>query len=622
MKFVHKIVIAASLILMLSLACLSGYQYFQVKQQIYQQVTVSVDELASSMGNNIEAVMAEKKNITEYAASLLGADLSDEHFFEILTLPVIKQHFIISGMGLENGHFAVNDPKWEPDASYDPRKRSWYLEAKRQGGFVFTAPYEDAVSGEILVSAAMPLYATGEFKGALFTDISLKGLADISNRANLFGAGYAFIVSNNGEFIAYPDSSKNGRPMSEVFGNSVDVSMASTHLDIDGTVHSVIFKPLSGLDWSLGIILDESVMFAAADELRRDAIWYSILSLVIAILLLGAIIGQLMKPLHTLNEAMRDVASGEGDLTRRMNTNSDVEFATLAGNFNNFVIKLQDLIHQVKSIGVEVSQGTQATARGASEAFEAMGQQTQELEQLATAMHEMSVTASDVANNAQSAANAVKQADNAVSEGVTAVVQTTESIEHLSTQIDDAANAVKELEADTVSIESILGVINAIAGQTNLLALNAAIEAARAGESGRGFAVVADEVRTLAARTQESTSEIKQKIEKLQAGVATVVSVMDDSRQTTVITVEKAQVASETLNKIRNSIEEITDMNLQIASAAEEQSQVAEEMNRNTSNIRDLSVLVAKNSEQTNEAMSKQLEQVKRQEQLLNQFIV
>ncbi|MBL4815524.1 MAG: methyl-accepting chemotaxis protein, partial [Shewanella sp.] len=477
-------------------------------------------------------------------------------------------------------------------------------------------------SGEILVSGAMPLSENGEFKGALFTDISLKSLADISNQANLFGAGYAFIVGKQGEFIAYPDSSKNGRPMSQVFGSQLDVSIASSQLDIDGKMHSVIFRPLSGLDWSLGIVLDEGVMFAAADDLRRDAVLYSLLALVLAILIMSGIIRQLMKPLDILNEAMRDVSTGEGDLTRRLSTDSDVEFATLAGNFNNFVVKLQDLIQQVKSIGIEISQGTQATARGASEAFEAMGQQTQEVEQLATAMHEMSVTAADVANNAQSAAYAVQQADNAVSEGVAAVVQTTESIELLSAQIDDASKAVKELEADTVSIESILGVINAIAGQTNLLALNAAIEAARAGESGRGFAVVADEVRTLAARTQQSTSEIKEKIEKLQVGVATVVSVMDDSRQTTVTTVEKAQVANETLVKIRSSIEEITDMNLQIASAAEEQSQVAEEMNRNTSNIRDLSMQVANNSEQANEAMSKQLEQVKRQEQLLNQFIV
>lgn len=223
---------------------------------------------------------------------------------------------------------------------------------------------------------------------------------------------------------------------------------------------------------------------------------------------------------------------------------------------------------------------------GASSATKAMGLQTQEVEMLATAMHEMAMTASEVAQNAQGAATAVQEADNAVTDGTKAVLETTESIEHLSVQIEKAVVAVKELEADTVSIESILSVINEIAGQTNLLALNAAIEAARAGESGRGFAVVADEVRSLAARTQESTSEIKEKIEKLQSGVACVVSVMAESRNTTVTTVEKAKTANDTLNDIRRSIEEITDMNLQIAGAAKEQSHVAEEMNKNTTNIR------------------------------------
>lgn len=181
---------------------------------------------------------------------------------------------------------------------------------------------------------------------------------------------------------------------------------------------------------------------------------------------------------------------------------------------------------------------------------------------------------------------------------------------------------MRQLENDTASIESILGVINEIAGQTNLLALNAAIEAARAGESGRGFAVVADEVRSLAARTQESTSEIRDNIERLQQGVADVVSVMDSSKNTAESTVEKAHLASQTNEQVRSSIRQITDMNLQIASAAEEQSQVAEEMNKNTSAIRDLSQQVTDNANRTDAAMKSQLQLVANQEALLNQFIV
>ncbi|PKH58422.1 chemotaxis protein [Shewanella sp. Choline-02u-19] len=621
MKFVHKIVISASLILLLSLGSLSSYQYFQVKQQINDQVSLSVAELVDSMKNNIEAVMAEKADLTRFAASLFESDLSDEHFQQVLGQPVIKQHFILAGMGLESGHFIGNEASWQPQ-NYDPRKRMWYQEAKQKGRQLFTEPYADASTGEILVSVAAPLFKNGQFEGAMFADISLKALADISNKANLFGAGYAFIVGNNGDFIAYPDASMNGRPMSQVFGEQLDVTQKTSHINIDGKIHTVIFNPLSGLDWSLGIVLDEQVIYAAADKLRGDAIFYSLLALVVATLLMAGLIRHLMKPLGILNEAMKGVASGEGDLTRRLSTESDVEFASLASSFNSFVIKLQDLIQQVKVIGGEVAIGTEMTAEGAKSASRAMGQQTQEIEQLATAMHEMAVTASEVAGNAQSAASAVQQADAAVNDGAAAVNQTTDSIDHLSEQIMQASEAVKELEADTVSIESILGVINEIAGQTNLLALNAAIEAARAGESGRGFAVVADEVRNLAARTQESTSEIKDKIEKLQSGVATVVNVMDESRGTTQTTVEKALMANDTLKEIRKSIQDITDMNLQIASAAEEQSQVAEEMNKNTSNIKDLTMEVADNATQANAAMVTQMKQVKQQEALLNQFIV
>lgn len=215
-----------------------------------------------------------------------------------------------------------------------------------------------------------------------------------------------------------------------------------------------------------------------------------------------------------------------------------------------------------------------------------------------------------------------KRADSAVSRGVEAVGNTVESISQLSEHIDLAVVKVQELEGDTASIESILGVINEIAGQTNLLALNAAIEAARAGESGRGFAVVADEVRSLAARTQDSTSEIRDKIEKLQEGVSAVVSVMADSKKTTETTVERAETANQTNAEVRENIRKITDMNLQIASAAEEQSLVAEEMNRNTSNISSLSQQVKESAAQAADAMTNQVGQVREHERLLNQFIV
>jgi methyl-accepting chemotaxis protein len=622
MKFAHKIVAAASLILMLSLGLLSSYQYIQVKAEIDELVNASANELVTSLSNNISAVMETKADLTAYAISMIGNDLSDAHIVEVLSKPILKKHFLLAGIGLDDsGHYIGNDPTWTPGASYDPRQRSWYKDAKSQDRLLFTAPYADAATGEILVSAAAPLKVGGQFVGALFTDVSLQGLAKISNSAELFGAGFAFIVDKSGNFIAHPDAKLNGKPMANEFGNSLTTQNMS-HTAIDGAQHLMLFQPLEGLDWHLGVALNEDIIFAPAHKLRRDAILYSILAVIIAVLSLGAIIKQLMMPLKILNDAMKDVATGEGDLTRRLNTNTDAEFASLARSFNNFAEKLQLMINDVKVIGTSMMLSTEQTAQGASIATGAMEKQNEEVEQLATAMNEMASTASEVANNAQTAASAVQQADEAVIQGVDAINETTEIISQLSGQIDDAVLAVQELETDTASIESILGVITGIAEQTNLLALNAAIEAARAGEMGRGFAVVADEVRSLAARTQESTSEIRDKIEKLQSGVSAVVSVMDNSKQTTTATVKKSQQANETNEQISNSIRQITDMNLQIASAAEEQSQVAEEMNRNTSNIRDLSQQVMDNANQTNQAMKKQVTQVGDQEKLLGQFIV
>ncbi|WP_085300074.1 methyl-accepting chemotaxis protein [Cognaticolwellia mytili] len=621
MKFLHKIIITVSIILTLSLGLLSANIYLQVKAEIDQQVSDSVNELTSSMSNHVEEVLSSKANLTAYATSLLAEDFSDESFLNSFGQPMIMEQFELAGIGREDGSWIGNNPNWQPP-NFVPSARGWYKQAKSEDKLVFTLPYADASTGEILISIAAPLKKGNQFFGAIFTDVSLKDLASISNSANLFGAGYAFIVSNDGNFVAHPNAELNGKPMAELFNTTVNITNQPIEMEVSGKQSTVVFRTLPDYGWAMGVVLDNEIINQPITSLRNQAITYSLIAIILALFIMQAVLNHLMKPLDTFNQAMESIACGEGDLTQRLNTKLEPEFAQIAKSFNQFSIRIQELIKQVKTTSSSIMAESTQVATGAGDSAKSMEQQNQEVVQLATAMTEMAQTAAEVANNAQSAAKIVQDVDEAVIQGVEAVGHTVSSITDLSVQIDQAVNVVRELENDTVSIESILSVITEIAGQTNLLALNAAIEAARAGETGRGFAVVADEVRGLAARTQNATSEIKEKIEKLQSGVAAVVSVMDSSKVTTETTVDKANLANEANSQIRDNVSQIIDMNLQIASAAEEQSVVAEEMSKNTSNINDLSEGVLRVATETNAAMKIQVDDITNQEELLNQFKV
>ncbi|WP_457441096.1 methyl-accepting chemotaxis protein [Pseudomonas sp. TE3786] len=251
-----------------------------------------------------------------------------------------------------------------------------------------------------------------------------------------------------------------------------------------------------------------------------------------------------------------------------------------------------------------------------------MQQQYREVDQVATAFQEMSATAQDVAHNAAQAAEAARSADDASREGLGVIDQTTSAIELLANEMNVAMEEVEGLASSSQQIGSVLEVIRSIAEQTNLLALNAAIEAARAGEAGRGFAVVADEVRNLAKRTQDSVEEIRQVIEGLQNGTREVVSSMGSSHRQAQASVQQVELAVSALQRISNAVGVITDMNLQIASAAEEQSSVAEEINRNVASIRDVTESISAQADESAQVSQSLNRLANHQQALMDQFRV
>ncbi|HIF5941542.1 TPA: methyl-accepting chemotaxis protein [Vibrio parahaemolyticus] len=623
MKFRHKVVTASSILLLITVSLLSTQQVMTIRSQTQEHINSSVKEILTSVSNTVQSEMNAKKDLAHSITEIIELSPNDRTYVkDILEKPTPKSSFLAIGFGYESNGFVIeNDDGWDAGPDYDPRQRPWFIAAKNKGDLVVTDPYVDASSKNVIISVGTPVKQNGQFLAGMFYDLELTTLSDLVNQVNLFDTGYLFLVTDDGTTIAHPQSKYNGEKLNSYLPQ-VDLNKATQHIEVDNNPYMVSLTHIPSENWYVGAIIDETAAYSVVGELRNSAIIYSIIAVLASVIALTLLIRTLMRPLDTLNTAIKDVASGKGDLTQRLETDTDQEFSELAKNFNTFMENLQQQIIESKSISDQILTGTQITAEGARDSASAIQTQLQELEQLATAMHEMSVTATEVANNAQGAASAAKEADQATIEGSSVVSESTQTINMLSDSIDLAVEEVQVLESATANIETILKVINDIADQTNLLALNAAIEAARAGESGRGFAVVADEVRTLAQRTQESTTEIRSMIEQLQSGASSVASAMHQSKGSAVEAVEKADLANDALQRIRDAIQRISDMNLQIASAAEEQSLVAEEINNNTVNIKDLSTQVADSANRTNEAMQSQHDNVRKQDEILNRFTV
>lgn len=338
-----------------------------------------------------------------------------------------------------------------------------------------------------------------------------------------------------------------------------------------------------------GIEAQVAVVEAKVQE-RMEGVVLSIVGIAAVVLLVIAAAGLLLanailRPLHLMKANLDDIAAGEGDLTRRLTITSQDELGELAGSFNRFVDKIHGLVRQITEMTSQLTGLVNQVSDQAQRSDQAMERQRHETDQVATAINEMSAAAQEVAKSAQNAAVAAQQTDE---EGQAAKRVVAGSIVKIHALVDDIRSSgvsLDSLQKDVSSIVSVLGVIRSIAEQTNLLALNAAIEAARAGEAGRGFAVVADEVRALASRTQISTQEIQGMIDRLQAGTQLAVEAMRRSSEAGDGTSAQANEAGASLDTMAQLIATINSMNAQIASAAEEQTAVAEEINRSVHQI-------------------------------------
>ncbi|MGF1695652.1 methyl-accepting chemotaxis protein [Vibrio lamellibrachiae] len=351
--------------------------------------------------------------------------------------------------------------------------------------------------------------------------------------------------------------------------------------------------------------MDNSANTALNDSLMAIVLFCIFIAVLVAVFAIF-VTRSILHPIDVLDKSIGSFASGDADLTARMEAFKIPEFANLSKNFNIFVESLQNIIRNVSDVGQQVVSETNDMSGRAAMVDELASGQREETEQVATAMTEMTTTAGEISNNASHAAGSANEAEEHAKEAQKIVNSAANSVRELAQEVSEASDVISQLESDVKNISSSLEVIQDIAEQTNLLALNAAIEAARAGEQGRGFAVVADEVRKLASRTQESTGEIHAMIEQLKSASDDAVKAMDSSQARGDSTVKEANAAAEALVKIQESISTIMDMNSLIATATEEQSIVGQEISQRIVVISDQSSQSADLANQ-NRAGSQQL---------------
>ncbi|EJZ59647.1 Methyl-accepting chemotaxis protein [Pseudomonas fluorescens R124] len=524
---------------------------------------------------------------------------------------------------------------------------SWYTCPRDNKRTCLLDPYADTVGNKemLMTTISVPLIVDGKAIGVVGVDIALDALqaAALDSQRDLFnGAGHMLIVSGSGVLGAdSSDAKKVGKQISETLGaEGKDVlqlvsSGTPKILEQGDLIRAVYPVDPIGNSRAWGVVIDLPKQVLLADSVKLQAVLddsqktgvitallVAVVAGLIGLLLIWLTASGVTRPINSVAEMLKNIASGEGDLTQRLNYSKKDELGELVNWFNRFLDKLQPTIAQIKQSITEARGTADQSSEIARQTSEGMQVQFREIDQVATASNEMSATAHDVANSASNAANAAKGADQSAKDGMSIIERSTRDINQLADEVSKAVTEVEALAVNSEQIGSVLEVIRSIAEQTNLLALNAAIEAARAGESGRGFAVVADEVRNLAKRTQDSVEEIRIVIERIQTGTRGVVATMHSSQTQAHNNAGQIRQAVDALGKISDAVTVISDMNLQIASAAEQQSAVAEEVNRNVSAIRTVTETLTEQATES-AAISSQLNALASQQmKLMDQFRV
>ncbi|AUD58660.1 chemotaxis protein [Shewanella sp. Pdp11] len=581
-KILSSVILALSAVILL----LSWQSYTSQKKVLLDVNLEQAQRLGDQQALLIGEWLASRQQIVKGISGQLNNDI-------VQAMKQAKQSggFESTYFGESNGNMRDSEPATDY-TNYDPRTRPWYQEATRTGGSVLTRPYLDTAFNILVVTLAEPVAG-----GVIAGDLSISNLIEEVNRMKLPANGYAVMMHKDGTVIAYKDPAKTMKPVGDIdneLNNSLPElsrkagALLPMYFENEARDKLVWGVDIPNTDWKLVLVLDKETLEAPLSSLLFTQFGLSALVLILSVFAISWLVSVLLGPLSRVSQALARIADGNGDLTQRISVDTQDEVGVLADSFNRFVGSQHQLISHIRQLANELDADAERSLATTQTSVAELQRQQQEVAMVATAVTEMASATNEIAANAENTATAAQQSAASSLQGKELVNKTRNSINSLADEVTQATDVIGDLSRHAKSISSILATIQGIAEQTNLLALNAAIEAARAGEQGRGFAVVADEVRVLSRRTQDSTQEVHTTIETLQRTTARAVSLMESSQALAGHSVEDANAAAKALEEITQAVNVISDMAGQIATAAEEQTQVTGEITQNTVAIKDV----------------------------------
>ncbi|MDT0603837.1 methyl-accepting chemotaxis protein [Thalassotalea castellviae] len=602
-KFAHKIIAVSVLLLIIALSVSTTINYISIKNDTQANLNRAIDEIGYSVTGNIANWLNGKLRIVDSIAQSTSENLETAKVLKVVQQAAKAGAFKNAYVGVErSGKFILDDETLVLPADFDARQRPWYTQVKQAKKSSFTEPYLDVTINKLVISPVAPVMPNGEFVGVAGGDIVLDDITEILNQIDFLDLGYAYLVTSEGKILSHPNNKMVNKNVSDLLGSQPAFTSTLNELDDTNIVSFVPINGIASVNWYVGVVLDKEKAYQSLVSTRNTAVLVGLVSLLITIILLHFLFGHLMKPIYHLNDAIKDISEGDGDLTQRLSVDTKDEIGQLSLNFNGFIETVHRSMQQVKASTDTLSEQIEQVRQSAHHGIEMTEQQLSRGSNVSNAITQLNNASGIISCNATKASELTSSMQDQSQAGMLALNDNIESIHHLSGTMANSSDDIEKLNAETQNIASILDVIKGVSSQTNLLALNAAIEAARAGEAGRGFAVVADEVRHLAQRTQEAAVEIERMIENLQQGTISVVSTMEESQRNSAESVEKATIADDKMQAIIQALQEVDQENHAVAEATLQQSEVIKSIDEDIIQLMDLNQKGVENLQQTDQA--------------------